>query len=868
MKLRSTNWSMALLLALLFGTMAFPQSSNALSPVSADSWSICPNASTSKITDIDLLLMMDNSTSLNNSKKSKPTDPNNVRFTAVEGLFESIAAAINDSSTTVNFALVKFAQDAELVGTPWTKTITNSSAKSVAKDVRDALDSKFQRDGTNFIDAMDVAIKTFEKRSKNIDNYAEQFCPILIWFTDGQFSFLKPKDDGRKAEVFDASKLSDLVKESCDSNGFADKFRSLGIAPFIMLLKPNSTDANVSTSWAVMQHITGMTEMPVGYGYSGETKCGDISNRNQIGEVYPAENAAELGPYFRIIACKTTGCVSPTECPNKLEDYVSVSLPAARFIQKIQITNLAKSTNQEFRIRTGDGNFFDITSEFEKLSVDSSTYDFVPKENSKLEAGWVLVADAGMKKSCVLFDLIDDNVFEVELKSNGGEDIQVNQVGNNTPTLTAGDLTSISFYLNDVQTSRTDLFSSIETGSNVWGTLNVDGTGRIDSDGIRVRVIGISSRVNFDDCSSTQFAIPKSGESTSGDIPAPPRIYSTQSCEVDLRNLKADTKLSIDISQLIRQLSDTQECSTLTPSILLNGIEQSGPMISIVEPQKVSVALSFRIADDTERSNCEIEVLDGITFSETVSGVDGQKLNRQVRVLTSLTPPPCTACAIAITVLVVGIAMLLSLLILRIVSSVFTSMPDYKRYTALAFPIEIELSDSGYLRVTSEGKDISKVEPNAGDFIALSGGKDSIKVGSTKIVRILPRLFKPFSEARARIEGSDLAIYKPGVKDGGLSLPFINAVIVRVPSSTKAVNNVISASLILLVRKNNAHKNFISLLTGELVRESAREAVKMGSAADVASSKILNVGVQEETNTQSSVIQEVTKKVPPPPPSR
>ena len=108
MKLRSTNWSMALLLALLFGTMAFPQSSNALSPVSADSWSICPNASTSKITDIDLLLMMDNSTSLNNSKKSKPTDPSNVRFSAVEGLFESIAAAVNDSSTTVNFALVKF----------------------------------------------------------------------------------------------------------------------------------------------------------------------------------------------------------------------------------------------------------------------------------------------------------------------------------------------------------------------------------------------------------------------------------------------------------------------------------------------------------------------------------------------------------------------------------------------------------------------------------------------------------------------------------------------------------------------------------------------------------------------------------------
>lgn len=864
------RFSLGIFAAIVLNSIAlvvFPHGLSAVKVGGSENWSVCQKAEPSKVTDIDLLLMMDNSTSLNNSKKNPPTDPQELRFSAVEGLFESIASAVEGSSTTVNFALIKFAQDAEVVGTPWTKTISQSTAKDVAKDVRLALPSKFQKDGTNFIDAMDLAIETFNQRKENIENYSQQFCPILVWFTDGQFSFLKPKDEKAKTELFDATKLSDLVKKSCDTEGFADQFRSLGVTPFVMLLKPNVTDANVSTSWDVMQHVTGMPQMPQGYEFSGVSKCGNISSRKQIGEVFPAENASELGPYFRVIACKGTGCRNIGQCPNKLEFYESIPLPATRFIQKIQITDLKKSINQVFKIQVGD---LLVGSEeyFERQNVDSSTFNFIPIESTGLEAGWMLRSDADMEHTCVLIDLIDDDTLQVELKSGGGDDIDVDQVGNSPSVLTSEDLETVTFYLDGVKTDRISLFSRIGPESKVWGVLNVDNLGKLDPDGIRIRVIGVSSRINFDECSSVQFAIPKSGESTSGDMPPSPRIFLSQSCKVDLRNLKAGTALSIDISRLSDQLASSESCSDIAPKIQINGVEQPGPIATFAGSQEVSVALSFRIADEAERSDCEIEVDNGIVFQETINDAKGIKIDRQVRVLTSLTPPPCTACAIAITALVVGIAVLLSLLILRIASSAFTAMPDYKRHTALVIPVEIELSDGGTLRVTSSGNDISKIEPAATDFVLLTGGKDEIKIGSTRIARVLPSMFKPFSEPKARIEGTGHTIYKPSVKDGGLSLPFANAVIMRILPSTNIAGKAIKADLILLVRKNNAHAHFVALLTGDLVRESAREAIRKVSELDSTNSKKSEDAPLQSATVQSQEVPTEKKKAPPPPPSR
>lgn len=867
MKVRFALGVFAAIVLNSFALVAYPQGLSAANVGSSESWSVCQSASPSKVTDIDLLLLMDNSTSLNNSKKTPPTDPQELRFSAVEGLFESIASAVEGSSTTVNFALIKFAQDAEIVGKPWTKTISLSSYEGVAEEVRLALPSKFQKDGTNFIDAMGLAIKTFNQRKEKIDNYSEQFCPILIWFTDGQFSYLKPKDERTKTEEFNASKLSDLVKKSCDSEGFADQFRTLGVTPFVMLLKPNVTDANVSTSWDVMQHITGMPRMPQGYEFSGVSKCGDISIRKQIGEVYPAENASELGPYFRVIGCRSTDCQDITECPNKLASFVSIPLPATRFIEKIQITNLTKSINQVFKIQIGD---LEVGAEkyFDQIIVDSSTFYFVPTEGDGLEAGWMLRADAGMEKSCVLIDLIKDDSLQVELKSAGGDDVDVTQVGKSPSVLTRGDLEAITFYVDNVKTDRSSLFSKVGPESKVWGVLNIDDSGTLDKDGIRVRVIGVSSHVNLDDCSATQFAIPKSGESTSGDMPPSPRVFLSQSCEIDLRNLNAGTALSIDISRLAEQLAINEGCSDIAPKIQINGEKQSGLIATISDSQVYSIALSFRIADEAERSDCEIEVDSGIVFQESISDVQGIKIDRQVRVLTSFTPPPCIACAIAITALVVVIAMLLSLLILRIASSAFTTMPDYKRYTALVIPVEIELADSGNLRVTSGGKDVSKIEPESADFVLLTGGKNEIKISSTRIIRVLPSMFKPFTEAKARIEGSGLAIYKPGVKEGGLSLPFANAVIMRVLPNANTINKSVKAELILLVRKSNAHANFVALLTNELIRESAREAIHVVGEFDSAKSKASELAPHQGTMVQSQEVPIEKKNAPPPPPSR
>ncbi|MBM4224590.1 MAG: VWA domain-containing protein, partial [Gammaproteobacteria bacterium] len=174
---------------------------------------------------VDLVLLLDNSTSLNLSTGSRPTDPNETRFTAVEGMLSAIGRAIKDSSARVNFGLITFAAQSEVRIPLGGETISAETARGVAKRIRDVAPSASQKNGTNFVNALNAALQMFEQDSSS------KHCRVLVWFTDGMIAH-----GGGTQET--ARLLNALPELTCGSGGFAQKVRDLGINPFVILLKP------------------------------------------------------------------------------------------------------------------------------------------------------------------------------------------------------------------------------------------------------------------------------------------------------------------------------------------------------------------------------------------------------------------------------------------------------------------------------------------------------------------------------------------------------------------------------------------------------------------------------------------------------
>lgn len=161
--------------------LVLPTSSLSAASEETSNVDICPGIDETKVNQVDILILLDNSKSLSSEKTG--SDKERKRFDALQTLFESVSKGLknsdgSDSRVKVDVSLMAFAEKARMI--PLKNQIFDPVA--LADEISNALPDKDQGSGTNFISALDEAAKFMESRQP-------ASCKFLIWFTDGAFSF-------------------------------------------------------------------------------------------------------------------------------------------------------------------------------------------------------------------------------------------------------------------------------------------------------------------------------------------------------------------------------------------------------------------------------------------------------------------------------------------------------------------------------------------------------------------------------------------------------------------------------------------------------------------------------------------------------
>jgi hypothetical protein len=278
---------------------------------------VCVDQSGKPLTgDIELMLVMDNSKSL------AKNDPDNVRFSQVETLLETVHDRISVSKNprAVKFSLISFAGSARVV-IPRSKAIvlTDSNIGDVKRQVEQAAPGN--QENTDYVKALQTAIYEMKGTSEN--------CRVIVWFTDGAYW---PAGGGKNTDEGGA-----LREAVCGANGISQKLRDGNINIFPLYIEPEEFNPkeDPTASQDVMAHLTGDSDAFRQNPYQAGKPC-DGSLPTHIGEVLAASNVDQLGQFFADLTNIIEGG-EPVACPTKNGSIESKPLPAGRYISQISI---------------------------------------------------------------------------------------------------------------------------------------------------------------------------------------------------------------------------------------------------------------------------------------------------------------------------------------------------------------------------------------------------------------------------------------------------------------------------------------------------------------------------------------------------
>jgi hypothetical protein len=297
-----------LLVFLFFGMGGVPVA--ATSPKSAPpSPTICPGIPAKDVSGVDILILFDNSKSLDSTDNNKPTDPQKERFQALQTLFESLKLGLK-KELAVNVFVYKFSQKAEKIS----EFLTVDEPIKMREEVEQKIGATAH--GTNYIDALDSARNFFEER-KELNLLR---CKFLIWFTDGGFSYSTQNEADREKN------LNKLVQNTCSSPQWGEELRKQNVNTYVVLLgNPGDLQKqkNFQESLNLMAQITGDYENePLGTA----VQCpGEIPQ--SVGEIFSAEEAEKLTPVFQRIGAYVGGGDDFEPCPTKTDSIQTKGLP-------------------------------------------------------------------------------------------------------------------------------------------------------------------------------------------------------------------------------------------------------------------------------------------------------------------------------------------------------------------------------------------------------------------------------------------------------------------------------------------------------------------------------------------------------------
>lgn len=808
---------------------------------------ICLDGKKQTKSTVDLLLLLDNSTSLNLSTISPPTDPNETRFDAVEGMLKAIGRAIKDSNARVNFGLVTFSAQAQVRIPLGEVTISEGTAMQVADRVRREAPSSSQTNGTNFIKALDAALEVFAEKSPS------SHCRVLVWFTDGMFAHGGGAEDTKR-------ELGKLPGLACGEGGFAQRVRELGINPFVILLKPSdSASADIkSRSYELMQQVTGDANLPDGFDVTNPSaECDSLLPA--VGEVYDAENADDLAPYFVDIGRAAAGGQSVDDCPILARGsggYQSPGLPAARFLAWISLVVFdGDSLPDVTSLRVSDGTSNGGIADYFTIEQNQSDYLLTPRPNSPLEKGWKFTSATALAGACLRAKLVEP--VSVTASKQGGAPVSVKPADDYSRFLSSSDLGEIRYFNKGSSIDLEGLFSTEIRPEDITAFLDVDPSKRIAPDGLNVFVTGFSTEPQVADCVQNGLQVPSGNVAKSGEFERgeDQHEFLSSTCTVDLRFSKKT--VNVDAAQLLAYVGESatiagsEGCLPLTTRLTIDGVAQSSLIATLSGNREFSVGLQLLVGNTS--FNCVTQAALLLSYQ----GLDGDTQTRDVPVRIELEreTPPCLWCAVAISLAAVVVAALLSLLLLQVLNRAMTSLPDDTKLYGYELPIEVGIRKTGQVVAVYDGIDVTKISPEVKDLRPPKGSKDELSVHTMKLRRRVPGLFQPFREPRAEVVNETDVVYRQKTGSGGLALPFKQALILR-PSKERAKDSeLLAAVLTLLVPRSGSNGGVAGisrLLEGEGFKEAIREFIDLRKASSSGSEEP-NVESKAPTGAQPQV---------------
>jgi hypothetical protein len=868
----------ALISALALGGLVIVPSVSAATPSnSEESIDICPGVDEAKIDQVDILILLDNSLSLSTGPT---TDKDGQRFEALKTMFESVWSGVqtegeNRSRVNVDISLMAFAQttkfgisnqDTGIV--PLESTI--SDPEGLANEIKSKLPNDKQQGGTNFINALNDA-RDF------LDSKPDTSCKFLIWFTDGVFDY---DDSQLRDNKTEADYLAELTKGTCDKKGWPQELRDSHVNTYVVLLgdpaELKKKKENFQETLDLMAQITGDRTIP---GELGEVqRCsGDLPS--VVGEIFSVDKdeIGKLKPVFQRIGVAITGPGGDIYCPTPSDpSLVTPALPDSKFIKTISLISLDLQPLpklEDIQVITSVGETKQIGDFFVEKDLSSTTKtSFSPSEIGGLAKGWKISLLANLKGYCLMATYIDP--LTVRITKSGNNPAELIQPGG---LLTADELSQVVFKYKGEDESEASTVSADDIMSQEITAEYKNGlTAELDIEAIpSIPVFGSKFPINleidkpmpdFGSCISP-WVFESDRNPKTGDTPSN-RSFKTPECRVSTLGLAEGNTLGISIAALVSELEKSDGCSPIKPSLLIDG-KSVGSTYLLPVGLEAMVSLEFEVG--SKSTACALNAFKGVGFTY------GNPSTEEFALVTSAfsfkQPPPFWWVRI-VTASLVLIAMLLSLLLLRLISSSLAVMPSSEGIYSYEAMIEIGLSQFGQVNVSIGAVDLNVFQPSASDLKRPLGSssKSALVLQKIRIDRKLGAFFKPFSETKAEVAKSTLATYWQRTDSGGLAVPFRKAIIVSKPESIVPVSEQIVAQLTIIVPTSGSEGGLagvINLLRGQKIKEVCKE-FRDKSSAGSSESSIGRQDVKQTTiaSTPSKAKEIDSRPLPPTGPSR
>ena len=761
---------------------------------------ICPGIDESKVEKVDILILLDNSRSL--SSKKTGSDLERKRFDALRIFFASVSNGLkkDDSSGSrveVDVSLMAFSQNTN----PIDLKQDISKPEALANEISDALPDESQQPGTNFISALDAAATFME--SKQIGS-----CKFLIWFTDGAFTY---SDDSKKSlkenKAIEAEKLEELKVRTCDEKGWANRLRKSGVNTYVVLLGELNTlqkdnPESFPPSLALMTQITGD---------QSTEELGDIAfcegeKPSVVGEIFTvgSNDIAKLTPVFEKIGLAVGG-YHPVVCPiTKESNLERLGLPDLKFFKAISLISLELEELpllSEISVVTPMGERQASSDFFEEVKSDSaSKLDLKPRKGQLLKAGWKFFLDA-KPGFCIMAKFIDPPIVKFTKSGNNPAVVK-----SSDDVLSDEEVSRVSYQLGDKPITPDEVmlqFDKIDAGfmKGLTGQLEIEAnpTEPIFQNPLTIIVTVDKVLPDVGPCLKP-FVFKTERIPTSGDTPKD-RNFLTGTCNVVTKNLPDGSKLEINIDFLVSELKSRPGCDAIGASLIVDGQTRGGKFdvpVNVVQ----AVALNFEVGE--KDTLCNLQNFAGVQF---VYG-DGNKFQETASVTVDFDfkLPPDPWRVRIVTAVIVLLAILLSLMLLRYITSLLAVMPDKGKVYSYESLIEISVSSFGQVIVLINGEESSKFQPSGADLKLPKNKstKSSMELQEIKLERKLGNFFRPFADPKAKVMNTDQVSYWQQASGGGLSIPFRKAIIVSKPKDNGLNTTKLTAQLTLIVSNTGA----------------------------------------------------------------